>query len=110
MLSGRIQQRIINVSPCGRTTGNQVSGKPYRTSVQENNPLTEGQTWRLNLFGMDPSAVFVFSALFLRLEPITSNFWLDVYFGGIVVSGGTLPACRPCRVPRRAMCVSLASG
>jgi len=42
--------------------------------AKENNPLTEAQTWRLNPFGMDPSAVFVFSALFLRLEPLTSNF------------------------------------
>jgi hypothetical protein len=42
--------------------------------AKENNPLTEAQTWRLNSFGMDPSAVFVFSALFLRLEPLTSNF------------------------------------
>ncbi len=66
--------------------------------------------WRLNPFGMDSSAVFVFSALFLCLEPLTSNFYLDVYFGGVVVSGGTLSACRPCCVPRRAMCVSLASG
>jgi hypothetical protein len=30
--------------------------------------------WRLNPFGIDSSAVFVFSALFLRLEPLTSNF------------------------------------
>jgi len=32
------------------------------------------QTWRLNPFGVDPSAVSAFSALFLRLEPLTSNF------------------------------------
>jgi hypothetical protein len=49
-------------------------GLPDIKCAKENNPLTEAQTWRLNPFGMDPSAVLVFSALFLRLEPLTSNF------------------------------------
>jgi hypothetical protein len=49
-------------------------GRTPHKYAKENNSLTEAQMCRLNPFGMDSSAVFVFSALFLCLEPLTSNF------------------------------------
>ena len=45
------------------------------TSDCANFPYADGSAdVAAELFGMDSSAVFVFSALFLRLEPLTSNF------------------------------------